>query len=104
MDGNIMVTVAYIAFFFALMYFLLIRPQNKKNKKQTEMRNSVVKGDEIVTIGGITGKVVMVREEDLVMAVGADKTKITIKKWAISTIEKEEIRDEVVGEIEEETK
>ena len=77
-----------LAVFMGLMYFLLIRPQRKKEKEIIEMRASLGVGDEIVTIGGIVGKVVKIGEEELVIQVGSDKTKILVKKWAISALER----------------
>lgn len=86
-DGTIGL-ILYMGFFFGLMYFLIIRPQKKKTKQLTELRSSVRVGDEIATIGGIIGRVVKVREDDFTIEVGSAKTKLTFKKWAISTIEK----------------
>ena len=77
-----------LAVFMGLMYFLLIRPQRKREKEISEMRASLGVGDEIVTIGGIVGKVVKIGEEELVIQVGSDKTKILVKKWAISALER----------------
>ena len=70
---------------FALMYFLMIRPENKKRKKAEEMRSSIVTGDEITTIGGITGKVVAVTENAITFETGEDRVRIQVKKWAICT-------------------
>ncbi|WP_324824107.1 preprotein translocase subunit YajC [Sinanaerobacter sp. ZZT-01] len=72
-----------------VMYFLLIRPQKKKEKQVADMRNSIKVGDDIVTIGGIYGKVVKVKDERLTIQVGADKTKFEITRWAVSKIENE---------------
>lgn len=69
-----------------IMYFLLIRPQKKKEKSINEMRNSVQVGDEIVTIGGICGKVVKTKEDSIVIQVGADKVKFEMMRWSISTV------------------
>ena len=80
--------ILYMGFFFGLMYFLIIRPQKKKTKQMTELRNSVQSGDSVVTIGGIVGKVLNVKEDEIVLEVGAARTKLTFKKWAISTIDK----------------
>ena len=77
-----------LAVFMGLMYFLLIRQKRKKEKEISEMRASLGVGDEIVTIGGIVGKVVKIGEEELVIQVGSDKTKILVKKWAISALER----------------
>ena len=68
------------------MYFLLIRPQKKKEKEINEMRASVQVGDEIITIGGILAKVVKTRDESLTIQVGADKIKFEIMRWGVSRI------------------
>ena len=81
-------SILMLVVFMGLMYFLLIRPQRKKEKEISEMRASLGVGDEIVTIGGIVGKVVKIGEEELVIQVGSDKTKILVKKWAVSALER----------------
>ena len=68
---------------FALMYFLMIRPQKKRQKEEQEMRNAVELGDDITTIGGIVGKVVAVKEDSLIIETGADRNRLTIKRWSI---------------------
>lgn len=68
---------------FALMYFMTIRPQKKRQKEEQEMRNAVDVGDEITTIGGICGKIVVVKEDKLIIETGVDRTKMTIMRWAI---------------------
>ena len=69
----------------AVFYFLLIRPENKKKKEAENMRNQLTVGDEVTTIGGIIGTVCAVKEETLVIETGADRVRIEITKWAIST-------------------
>lgn len=69
-----------------IMYFLLIRPQKKKEKQINAMRSSIKTGDDIITIGGIYGKVTRVKDEILTIQVGADKTKLDITRWAVSKI------------------
>ena len=69
----------------AVFYFLLIRPENKKKKEAENMRNQLAVGDEVTTIGGIIGTVCAVKEETLVIETGADRVRIEITKWAIST-------------------
>jgi preprotein translocase subunit YajC len=68
-----------------VMYFMMIRPQKKRQKEEQEMRASLEIGDEIITIGGIVGKVVTIREEDIVIETGADRTKMKVQRWAINT-------------------
>ena len=65
------------------MYFLMIRPQRKQQKKDQEMRESTQVGDGITTIGGIMGRVVTVKEDSLIIETGADRNKMKIARWAI---------------------
>lgn len=68
-----------------VMYFLMIRPQKKRQKEEQEMRQSLEIGDEIITIGGIVGKVVTIRENDLIIETGSDRNKMRIERWAVNT-------------------
>lgn len=68
-------------------YFLLIRPQRKKDKEATEMRNSLQIGDVVVTIGGIVGIVTSIKDDMLVLETGSDRNKVRVKKWAIQTVD-----------------
>ena len=81
--GSPMTMILMMAGLFAIMYFMTIRPQKKRQKEEQEMRNAVDIGDEITTIGGICGRVVTVKEENLIIETGADKNRISIRKWAI---------------------
>ena len=69
----------------ALMYFLMIRPENKRKKQAEEMRNSLKKGDQITTIGGIVGKIVHVAEETIVIETSDDRVRMELAKWSVST-------------------
>ncbi len=69
----------------ALMYFMMIRPENKRKKQAEEMRNSLKKGDQITTIGGIVGKIVQVGEENIVIETSDDRVRMELTKWAVST-------------------
>lgn len=76
------------ALIIGVFYLVLIRPQNKRRKQEEAMRKSVEIGDEITTIGGICGRIVSIREDDtLVIETGADRSKLKIKNWAISSNE-----------------
>ena len=70
---------------FAIFYFMLIRPENKRKKEAEQMRSSVKTGDKITTIGGIIGTVVNVKEDKIVIETSADQVRIEMAKWAIST-------------------
>ena len=88
-----------------VMYFLMIRPQKKKDKEIKEMRNSLTVGDEIVTIGGICGKIVKTKDESFIIQVGADKVKFEMMILAVSSVTKESSRRENVEEaVEDEPK
>ena len=70
---------------FAIFYFMLIRPENKRKKEAEELRSNLRKGDKITTIGGVIGTVVSVKDDKFVMETGADQVRIEFAKWAIST-------------------
>lgn len=66
-----------------LLYLILLRPQQKREKEAQQMRENVRVGDEVCTAGGIVGIVIRVEEETVVLETGAERNKIRIKKWAI---------------------
>ncbi len=70
----------------AVMYFMLISPQKKREKKLQEMRNGIEIGDGVVTAGGIIGRVISVKEDTVVIE--SASSKIRLKRWAISEVEK----------------
>ena len=86
MNGNMLATLLPLVLLLVIMYFLLIRPQKKREKQVNEMRSNVRVGDEIITIGGICGKVVKTKDESLVIQVGADKVKFEIMRWSVSKV------------------
>ena len=73
------------ALMFGLMYFLLILPEKKRTKKYNEMISAIEKNDEIVTRGGIMGKVVIVEDDYVVIESSAERTKLKISKSGIAT-------------------
>ena len=86
LGGNPM-SLLMIVGMFALMYFMVLRPQKKKQKEEQEMRDSIQIGDEITTIGGIMGRVVTVKDDSIVIETGTDRTKLKMQRWAIQTNE-----------------
>ena len=74
-----------VAAIFAIFYFFLIRPQVKERKRHEEMLSSVRKGDDIVTTGGIIGKVVHVEETQLIVRTG-ESTRVTVDRTHIATV------------------
>ena len=69
---------------FVFMYFVMIRPENKRKKQVEDMRNSLKKGDQITTIGGIVGKIVMINEETIIVETSDDRVRMELAKWAVS--------------------
>lgn len=76
-----------IALMLVVMYFLMIRPQRKRQKEEQNMRNNLRVGDQITTIGGICGRILNVKEDAIVIETGADRSKMTIKRWAVASNE-----------------
>lgn len=72
--------------FLAVFYFFAIRPQKKKETQVKEMRGSLKVGDEIITIGGIYGKIVIAKEDIITIEVGTAKTKLDMTRWAIGSV------------------
>ena len=68
-----------------VMYFLIMRPENKRKKQAEAMRNSLKKGDRITTIGGIVGRIVHVAEDTIVIETSEDRVRMELTKWAVST-------------------
>ena len=82
MDSMILL-VAMIAVF----YFLIIRPENKRNKQAETMRNSLKKGERITTIGGMVGRIVQVNDTTVVFETSEDRVRVEIAKWGIQSTE-----------------
>ena len=71
--------------FMILIYFLMIRPENKRRKTHQDMLSSLDVGEEIVTAGGILGKVTKITEQYIELSI-AENTKIKIQKTSISAV------------------
>ncbi|NLN14008.1 MAG: preprotein translocase subunit YajC [Tissierellia bacterium] len=72
----------------AIFYFFAIRPQKKREKEIQEMRDSLQVGDEVITIGGILGRIVTVKEDQVIIEVGNTKTRLEMTKWGIGSVVK----------------
>ena len=79
-------TIFMIVIMIALMYFLMIRPENKRKKKAQEMRDSLKKGDVITSIGGIVGKIVSVSKDTIVIETSDDRVRVELTKWGVSSV------------------
>ena len=79
-------TIIMLIVMVAIMYFLMIRPENKRKKKAQEMRDSLKKGDVITSIGGIIGKIVSVNKDTIVIETSDDRVRMELTKWAVSSV------------------
>ena len=82
--GFIGIILIYVVIFGA-MYFIMIRPQRKKQKEEKKMRENLQVGDEIVTIGGIYGRVISLKEDTIVIESQSDRSKLTVARWALQS-------------------
>ena len=82
MEYSIIMLVAM----FAIMYFLMIRPENKRKKKAQEMRDNLKKGDIVTSIGGIIGRIVSVGKDTIVIETSDDRVRMELTKWAVSSV------------------
>ncbi|MDE5600029.1 MAG: preprotein translocase subunit YajC [Oscillospiraceae bacterium] len=87
MDTSLFMPIIMIVVMFGIFYFLIIRPQKKKDKETADMRNSIQVGDVVITIGGIIGLVTSIHDDTLVLETGSDRSKIRVKKWAVQSTE-----------------
>jgi len=84
LDPNVS-TIIMLVVMIAVFYFMLIRPENKRKKEAEKMRSELAVGDVITSIGGIVGTICAVKENNIVIETGADRVRIEIKKWAVSS-------------------
>lgn len=83
-SGQMIYMVVSIGLLVVVFYFFLLRPQKKKEKEAKQLRENLQIGDEVTTIGGITGIVVRKNDDTVVIETGGDRSKIRVKMWAIS--------------------
>lgn len=81
-------SIGMMALVLVVFYFVLIRPQNKKEKAQQKMRSEISIGDEITSIGGIVGRIISIKEDNILIESGSDRIKLRLKKWAIQEVTK----------------
>lgn len=83
-------SIVLMVLLIVMIYFMMIRPQRKKDKADREMRASLAVGDEIITIGGVVGKITKITDKTVVIATAAEKNKIEFLKTAIASVSKGE--------------
>lgn len=81
-----MESMIMIVMLIAVMYFFMIRPENKRKKQAQAMRDGLKKGDVITTIGGIVGKIVMVNPDTIIIETSEDRVRMEFTKWAVSQV------------------
>ena len=81
--GTLLAQFLPLVVLIVVFYFVLIRPQRKRDKQEREMRNSISVGDEISTIGGFIGRVVSIKDDTIVIETAGDRSKIRLARWSI---------------------
>ena len=92
--GEMLLSFLPFLLLIPIFYFLMYRPQKKQERETAQMRNNLIIGDEIVTIGGIMGRIVKVKEDYVVIETGSDSTKLKIRKTAVGSVEKKSVPDD----------
>ena len=82
--GSMLTMLIPLGLMVVFFYFFLIRPEKKRNKEMQDMLNNIQVADEVVTNGGIIGRVVSVKEDTVLIETGSDRTKIRILRQAIA--------------------
>lgn len=83
--GGDLITILMLVGMLAVMYFFMIRPQKKQDRELAEMRNNLSVGDEIITIGGIVGSIVIIKDDKLMIETGSG-SKITVLRTSVRTV------------------
>ncbi|SMC38746.1 preprotein translocase subunit YajC [Aristaeella lactis] len=79
---------------FVVFWFMLIRPQRKKDKQVKEMLNNLKAGDRICTIGGIYGTITGLKDDTVTLSVGKDNLSMVVARWAIRSVEEVSIEND----------
>lgn len=87
-QGGILGMVLPFVLLFVIMYFMIIRPQKKRDKLVKEMLAGLIKGDKVLTIGGIIGKIVSLKDDEIVIETGrsGSKSTITLRRNAVNEV------------------
>jgi preprotein translocase, YajC subunit len=91
--------LAMIGITFVALYFLMIRPQRKKDKAVKDMLAAIKVGDRVCTIGGIYGTILTLKEDTITIAVGAAKTQMVMARWAIRSVENVALENEAEPQV-----
>ena len=91
---SLLFTFGPLVLVFVIFWFMMIRPQRKKDKQVKEMLNNLKAGDRICTIGGIYGTITGVQDDTVKLSVGRDNTAVVVARWAIRSVEEVQIEND----------
>ncbi len=91
---SLLFTFAPMILIFVIFWFMMIRPQRKKDKQVKEMLNNLKAGDRVCTIGGIYGTIVGIKDDTVTLSVGRDDTNMVIARWGIRSVEEVTIEND----------
>ena len=92
--ASLLMTLLPMVLIFVVFYFMLIRPQRKKDKQVKEMLDNLKKGDRVCTIGGIYGTIISVKDDTFTLAVGNQNMNMVVARWAIRSVEEVSIEND----------
>ena len=85
-SGGLLLTLGYLVFFILIMYLMIFLPQKRRDKKSKAMLDAMQVGNTVVTIGGVTGKIINIKDDEITVETGVEKAKLNFKKWAIKEV------------------
>ena len=91
---SLLFSMSPILIMVLVMYFLMIRPEQKRKKKEKAMLDALKRGDRICTIGGIYGTIVAIKDDTITLTVGRDNMSMVVARWAIRSVEDVTIENE----------
>lgn len=97
--GDAISMVIMIVVMIAIFYFLMIRPQRKKDKQVKNMLDSLKVGDRICTIGGLYGTIKRIKDQDITLAMGSLENEIVIARWAVRSVENKKTENDSMPEV-----
>ncbi len=97
--GSLLTMFLPMILIVAVFYFLMIRPQRKKDKKVKDMLAALKPGDRICTIGGIYGTVTGIKDDTVSVVIGAQKTPMVFARWAIRSVEDAPLENDVEPQV-----
>lgn len=97
--GEFISMIIMLVVMFAIMYFLMIRPQKKKEKAVKNMLDALKPGDRICTIGGLYGTIASLKDDTVTITLGAKQNTVVIAKWAVRSVEDAPLENDAAPEI-----